>query len=122
MFDLLKTHTVHLIKKSTEGGYLNNNHEWVTADEVTSVDLHCNIQPFNTAKSKIILPDGVRTDDIIVLRTRTQLTIADHYKEEEGSLIEYKGIRYEIFMEKDWSSYGLASDHFEYLFKRQDES
>ncbi|QDP64752.1 MAG: hypothetical protein GOVbin2917_67 [Prokaryotic dsDNA virus sp.] len=121
MFDLLSTHTVPLFRRSLEEGYLNNNHEWVQADFQDPVDLHCNIQPLNSAKQKIILPDGVRTDDMLVLRTRTSLNIADHYGTEEGDEISYKNVRYEIFKEEDWNGYGLATDHYKYIMKRKDQ-
>lgn len=121
MFDLLATHTVPLFRRSLEEGYLNNNHEWVESIFQDPVDLTCNIQPLSSGKSKVILPDGVRTDDVIILRTLTQLTIADHWETEEGDEVEYKGLRYEIFKEEDWSSYGLMSDHYKYLLKRKDQ-
>lgn len=121
MFDLLSTHTVPLFKRSLEEGYLNNNNEWVQADFQDPVDLSCNIQPLSSGKTKVILPDGVRTDDVIILRTRTQLTIADQYDTEEGDEVEYKNIRYEIFKEEDWNGYGLQTDHYKYLMKRKDQ-
>lgn len=117
----MRTHIVPLYCRSEEGGYLNNNHEWVEASWQDPVDLECNIQPYKEGKSKVILPDGVRAKDLIVLRSFTPIQIADHIDTEEGSEIEYKGNRYEVFAEEDFSSYGLLSDHFKYILKRKDE-
>lgn len=121
MLDLLRTHKVPLYKRSKEEGYLNDNHEWVQSFFEEAIEYDCNIQPLSAGKKEIILPDGVRTDDVIIVRSNTPLVMSDQYGTEEGDEIEYKGIRYEIFKEEDWNGYGLHSDHYKYLMKRKDQ-
>lgn len=121
MFDLMRTQTVLHYKRSEEGGYLSHNHEWVQASFQEPVELQCNVQPLRVGKSKVILPDGVRADSVQVLRSFTPLKVADHITEEEGDEVEYKGFRYEVFKEEDFSDYGLMTDHYKYLIKRKDQ-
>ena len=120
MIDLMKTQEVPLYKRSSSGGYLNQDNEWIDSSFEEPVTLKCNIQPLREGKNKVILPDGVRTDAVIILRSFTPLKISDQYTGEEGDEIEYKSIRYEIFKEEDFSDYGLMTDHYKYLLKRKD--
>ena len=117
----MRTQEITLYRRSSEEGYLNNNNEWVEATFIAPTSVSCNVQPFNQGKSKIILPDGVRTDSVKVIRTFTPLRVADHITGEEGDEVEYKGFRYEVFREEDWNGFGLQSDHYKYYIKRKDE-
>lgn len=119
MIDLMRTHKVPLYKRSSGGG-LNENNEWVESSFSPAEDLYCNIQPLQQGKSKVILPDGVRADSVIVLRSFTSINVTDHLTGEEGDEVEYKGDRYEVFKEEDYSAYGLPTDHYKYLLKRKD--
>lgn len=122
MIDLLETQTAQLYRVSEGSGYLNDNNEWVEEGFEQPEDLICNIQPLTQGKKKVILPDGIRADHVQELRCRTKLTVADQYLKTTGDEVFYKGYRYEIFKEEDYSDYGLMSDHFKYLIVRKDNS
>lgn len=122
MIDLMRTHKVPLYRRNNSSGYLNEDGEWIQATFLPASILECNIQPMRQGRSKVILPDGVRTDSVIVVRTFTELSIQDHVLNTEGDEIEYKGKRYEAFIEEDFSSYNLRTDHYKYLFIRKDKT
>ncbi|QHZ59734.1 head protein [Alteromonas phage vB_AmeM_PT11-V22] len=121
MIDLMRTHSIPLYRRSEEEGYLNNEGEWVQAQFKDAEILECNVQPLRDGKTKVILPDGVRTDHVIVIRSFTRITVADMLDDTEGDEVEYQGKRFEAFKEEDFSEYGLMSDHYKYLFKRKDQ-
>lgn len=118
--DLLTTHKVILHKRSSSDGYLNDNNEWVEASVSDTVEIYCNVQPDSRGRYKNILPDGVRTDSTLIIRTKDNIKVTDHYTGEDGDDVEYKGIMYEPFYEEDFSSFGLMTDHNVYLVKRKD--
>lgn len=121
MFDTLETHEVQVYRREDEG-YINHNHEWVPAEFSSPISIKCSVQPLGEGKKKIILPDGVRTDEALVLRTRYELKGSDNYETYEGDIVEYGGYTYEIFTKSNWTGFGLPSDHFKYILKRVDES
>lgn len=126
MIDTMRTHRIPLYRRNNSTGYLNENNEWVEASFLPPITLVCNIQPLVQGRIRTqgdvinILPDGIRLDSAIMLRTTTQLRIRDHLTDSQGDEIEYKGKRYELFSEQDYSGYFLATDHYRYLCIRKD--
>lgn len=85
----------------------------------TQFQIQASIQPFMTADSQFVLPEGVDTKDIRIVYTQSQLRTADEYGQYNADSITIDGVEYDAYRVGKWRLY--ITTHDEVMFIRRDK-
>lgn len=98
-------------------GVWNDNGQYVTQEVQT--DIPAIVQPYRRTQtgSQIILPEGLSSEDTLVIWTTTQLRSSNEYASAPADVILYNDLRYEIQDVSEWEGYSsrLINQHYECL-------
>lgn len=117
---LLNKTSLNVYRLSGSGGYQDANGNWVEGSE-TIVPIKCSLQPFRNGDSQRDLPEGIRSDEVYVVYTKTPILSADDRTKRKADEIEIQGVRFECFFAENWNWYGLNSDHYKAVFIKKDK-
>lgn len=70
---------------------------------------------------QLVLPNGVRTTDTMILYTTAELVICNDRNWTEVDLVMVKGTEYEVYSVMDWTEQLAHTSHYEYLLIRRDK-
>ena len=118
---LINRTTIPVFRRLEASGYLDENNRWVEGNEEDCFNIKCSIQPFRNGDEQIELPEGVRTEEVRYVFTKTELFTNDENLEREADEIEYKDFRWECFSVEDWTGHRLRTDHYRCVFIRKDK-
>ena len=117
---LLKT-TVLTFTRFEEGNYdVGGTEEWVDGTP-TPVIAEGSLQPFREGTSKVVLPEGTKTQDARLFYTKTLLRTEDEFNNTVADTTVINGATYEVFNSGDWNQFGLSVDHFRAILIRRDK-
>jgi len=111
---------ITIFRDLSDSGYYDENEKWVDGVSSTPVRIVGSIQPYGKGHTKNELPDGVRTDDVVILRSKSKLVTQDDLLKTTPDEMEYLGATYQCFTADKWSQ-GLRSDHYMGIFIRKDK-
>jgi hypothetical protein len=115
---LLKTHDI-VVKRPQEGYF--ENMEWVEPKLPLEMPIKCNIQPFSMSQKRFVLPEGMRVEYCVIVRSQDiEFRTTNSWKSVGADTFEYKGYEYECYQDQDWNGYGLSTDHSACLAVRKD--
>lgn len=114
---LLQTSTL-TINRFLPGYYQGG--DWVSGGLDTPFAILCNIQPYREGKERAHLPEGITTNDIVIVYTQSELQVADQFTSTDGDYFDLDGFTYKVYADANWSRYGLSIDHHKYLAIRKD--
>jgi hypothetical protein len=112
--------SVDILRDTIDSGYYDDNEDWVDGVSSTPIPIKCSIQPFNKGKHRIELPTGVRTDNSLLIYTKTFLFTQDNVDKTTADELVYRGKLYECIYAEYWTEYNLKSDHVKAVFVRKD--
>tara|TARA_R110002126_G_scaffold34517_6_gene106819 strand:+ start:681 stop:1043 length:363 start_codon:yes stop_codon:yes gene_type:complete len=112
--------TLSILRDISSSGYYDDNENWVDGVPSTPIPIKCSIQPFNKGKHRIEIPTGVRTNDALLIYTKTPLFTQDNSDNQTADEFSYKDRLYECIYVEDWTEHGLISDHIKAVFVRKD--
>ena len=124
MIKLLRTSTLTITRDDdNNNGYWDAEGRWVDNPTPTVFDIDCNIQPFRMGEGQVILPEGVSSNDALVIRTKTALRTSEQVgKKKKADTTVIDGFTYEAFFDENWNRYGLKTDHHKVTFIRKDQN
>lgn len=122
MSRLLYKTTLTVTRKAPNGGYLDpDTRLWVESPPSVPFSIKCSLQPVK-GRSRLLLPDGIRTTDSKLVLTKTELLITDDFFSQECDVVTIKGVDFNVFHVEDWTGFGLSTDHYRCLLVRKDKS
>ena len=121
MTRLFNTHTLTITRTQANTGYIDEDGNYV--DGTTSnFDINCNIQPFRKGDTEMELPEGVRSEDVRVIYTKTQLLNNIEQLNQEADTTVIDGLQYECHNVATWIGYQLrAAENYKVMFVRVDK-
>lgn len=120
----MQTHTQTITRyDSSDSQYDPNTGQYSVEVVGTTFDIKCSVQPFRNGKNQIELPEGVTSNDTIVIYTDEAniLQTADQFGKGRADTTEYRGRVYECFYVEYWGGYGLITDNVKAIFIRRDQ-
>ncbi|QYA57329.1 hypothetical protein ZYZZX_114 [Hafnia phage vB_HpaM_Zyzzx] len=121
---LLRRHTL-TVRRRLDEGYYNDEGRWVSSDDYAEETIKGNLQPYVKGNIKndmqLVLPNGVRTTDTMILYTTAELVICNDRNWTEADLVMVKGTEYEVYSVMDWTEQLAHTSHYEYLLIRRDK-
>lgn len=121
MITLLKTSTLSFTQQASAGYYVGG--EWVDPPNSPAISVEGSLQPYKSKGSlrQSILPEGKSSGDARIFYTSAVLKTATQFGDTEADETTIDGNRYYVWLEQDWSLYGLTSDHHTYVLIREDQ-
>ena len=107
------------INRSEEDGYHNEAGSWVEG-ETYSLPIKCNIQPYREGKTQVVLPKGLKSSDVVVIRTKTFLRTTEQFDNASADTTTIDGQKYIASTSANNNRNGLSLGHYKTLFVRQD--
>lgn len=115
-------------ERDSAGGYLDAGGNWVESTKTTLEYVEGNLQPFRTGNNLLkngeyrqITDAGYSASDARIFYTKTRLRTANQFTKTKADRTQIDGLWYNVFSVKDWSRYGLGSDHYECILVREDQ-
>lgn len=123
MLNLLRTGRYNVRRFAANSGYYQKDGTYIEpTNSESTFSIQANIQPFRDGKTKITLPDGVRSDDAITVFTETELFTDEELVNGRGDIITYRGLEYECYYLEPWVGYGnLLPEHYNCTFVKRDK-
>lgn len=87
---------------------------------VSPFDTKGSIQPFRSGNTQIVLPEGVRAEDALIIYTKDPTIVTNQFDKVQADKTTIDGRVYEAFMSENWNRHGLTPDHFKTIFIRED--
>lgn len=109
-----------IFRDISDSGYFDEEEKWVDGVDNLPITITGSIQPYRKGHTKNELPDGVRTDDAVIVRSKSKLITQDNLLKTTPDEMEYLGATYQCFTADEWSQ-GLRSDHYMAVFIRKDK-
>jgi hypothetical protein len=121
LLKLLKTSTL-TITRDNGGGFWDDKGRWTEDATPIDFDILCSIQPFKLGDIQKVLPEGITTNDAVIVRTKTSLKTSEQIGvKEKADTTNLDGFTYEAFFSENWSRFGLSTDHYKVTFLRKDQ-
>jgi hypothetical protein len=112
--------TIPLTLLRDEGGSWDEESGKYIEGGTTEVPIECSIQPFGLGEKKLLLPEGVKSTDALIIFTTTPIKNTDQHSNTNADKTVVKGHTYVAFNVENWSFHGLESDHYKVLFLKDD--
>ena len=80
------------------------------------------IQPYKKGKDQVVLPEGIRSEDALVVWTKDELRVADQFNNLKADETTIDGREYVVFFVSNWNRHGLSVDHYEAIIIRKDKA
>lgn len=102
--------------------YLNDDGIYVegTASQEI-IPIRCSLQPYTNGNENIELPSGAKSEDAVFVYTKTFIRQIDDRQGVNPDEIEVEGVRYECYRVKNYTGFGLITDHYECVFLKKDK-
>lgn len=111
-----------LYRKEESEGYLGEDGVWVYASQEQEIPFRCSLQPYiKNSQEELDLPEGVKQEDLRYVFTKTPIRTGDDRLKVKADEIEIDGVRYQCLSVKNFTGFGLKSDHYECMFARKDK-
>ena len=113
-----------LLKRPVQG-YYNEHRDWIVPDAPQSTPFKCSIQPDLDSFTQVVESSGVRSEDFLVIYTKTKLNTADETKTvaqsqgQPADKIEIDDHDYIVFSAKKWRG-AMRLSHYECLLIKED--
>lgn len=117
---LRRTFTL-MIKRASAQGYYDASGKYVEPSNIPPFELKCNIQPYKEGRERVLLPDGVSTEDAEVIYCDVPLNIADPVLNTEADTFDLDGATYTIYKGENRSRRRSPVSHYKYVAIRQDQ-
>lgn len=118
---LNKTPLIVYRRDNTEG-YLGDDGRWVYSNNIQEIPIRCSLQPYvKNSQEELNLPEGIKQEDLRYILTKTPILVADDITKTEADEVEIIGIRYQCLSVKNFTGFGLKTDHYECMFARKDK-
>jgi hypothetical protein len=120
---LLSKDEATLLRSAT--GFYNNDRKWEVSDAGAGTTFRCSIQPDTESFKQVVETSGVRSEEFLVVYTKTKLQSADNGKAVTGSQgqpadkVKIDDDTYVVFMVKRWRA-GINLSHYQCLLVRED--
>ena len=111
-----------IYRREESEGYLGEDGKWVYGSVEEEIPLRCSLQPYvKNSQEEVTLPEGIRQDDLRYVFTKSYVRTSDDVTKAKADEIEINGIRYQCLSVKDFTGFGLKTDHYECMFARKDK-
>lgn len=106
-------------------GYYNDQREWVVPENQPETPVPCSIQPDLDSFTQVVESSAVRSEDFLVIYTKTLLRTADETKNvpqsqgQPADTLVIDDITYIVFSAKKWRA-ALRLSHYECLLIKED--
>ena len=125
---LLKTSSLTFTRDNADG-YIGLEGLPIPSTTTELTEVQGSLQPFRTGNNilkngdyQILTQAGYSSDDARIFYTKTRLQTTNQHLKRKADLTTIDGLTYFVFSVKDWSSYGLFTDHYECILAREDQS
>lgn len=115
---LLRRVTQTITRNTTAGTY-NAAGEWVRGT-TTTLNVECNLQPYRRGTEQMTLPEGVRSEDVLIMYTKTPIRAVDQFDKTLADETTIKNREYVALMVEDWNLNNLKLDHYKVYWVRKD--
>ena len=105
----------------SQGGEYDSNRNFVDKDPKSFCTMS-SIQPYRKGKDQVVLPEGIRSEDVLVVWTKDELRVADQFKNLKADETTVDGREYVTFYVSNWNRHGLSIDHYEAILVRKDKA
>lgn len=121
MFNSLFKRATLTISRADGSGYYNNSGDWV--DNTTSdFPIQCNIQPFRSGDTQVVLPEGITVNDALIIYTASLVQTSDQFSGTKADETLIDGKSYVAFNIENWTrNSGFRQAHYKVLFVRKDK-
>lgn len=83
-------------------------------------DIEASVQPYRKGDADIQLPEGIRSEDVYIIRTPTKLLATIEQLEQEADETTIDGLSYKCYTVLNWSRRNSTTAHYEAMFIRKD--
>lgn len=113
--------TIYRPSSSSEG-YLDDKGRWVYDPQEVEIPIRCSLQPYTReGEDKVYLPEGVKEEDSRFVFTKTPILGADDRTKRKPDETVIEGVRYQCVRVRNYTGFGLKTDHYEAVFVRTDK-
>lgn len=109
-------------RHTDDEGYLGEDGRWVYDVQEDAIPIRCSLQPYiREGNDKEYLPEGIKAEDSLYLFTKTEIFTSDDRLKKRADEVEVYGYRYQCIRVKNYTGFGLRTDHYECVFVRKDK-
>lgn len=117
---LFKQITLDFLRDSGEGYYQSGR--WVEGSS-TPFQAEGNLQPYDMGVSQMTLPEGLKSENVYIFRTKTSIQTVDQFTFETADTTVIDGLNFIALKSANWNKFpSMSLNHYEVMLTRKDKT